>query len=354
MNNKDITDWINSGEELVIEPASVPERKPYEIITLSESPPTPTKWIIDEILPEESCLVMGAEEKTGKTWLLLYLAICISSGKKVFDAWQPRKKGNIVIYTPESGWNAKKQRLWGLCWGMGLDPVRALKSLHFIKGSIDLGNQKLLEHFVNDVKKISPVLTVFDPLICLHSGLDENSSGEMQGLLNSIRGISQCVDGMSVIVTHHLNKGNSSKSSFHGLRGSSAIGAWADGRISLSRDRENSSIRKVDIEHRDAPSPRPVGFSITCMKNYESELYEFKLNPCEINNNPNLDQKILGRIEKMIEKNNGMTRYEGASAMNMARSKFNRYFNALLDRKKVRLDAFDKMFLVRENEKMEI
>lgn len=52
---------------------------PIEIVYLNHYPPTPTKWIVNGLIPEESCIVLGAEEKTGKSWFAFLLAICICS-----------------------------------------------------------------------------------------------------------------------------------------------------------------------------------------------------------------------------------------------------------------------------------
>jgi 5S rRNA maturation endonuclease (ribonuclease M5) len=350
--SNDVADRLKSNENPFEETIPLkPEEleKQYDLITLADMKPTKTKWMIDGMIPDESCVIVGAEEKSGKTWLMFYIALCVISGRKMFDRFQVGKNGKVIIYSPESGWNAKSQRMWGLCWGMELDPQKTLTSAIFIKGKLDLSESECIESLKKDVARIKPAIIMLDPLICLHNGIDENASGEIQKLLNSIREISQCQPGMSVLVAHHLNKGHQGKSNFHGLRGSSAIGAWADGRISITRQPGGTNpIRRIDIEHRDAPSPLPIGFRIEerqCQISHDG-LPAFYLEPYEVDieKNTRLNKIVLEQVLHVVVSCRGITRYEGAAKVGISRSKFNRYFDYLKNQGKVRLDELDRMY----------
>jgi hypothetical protein len=273
------------GQELPTPGPAQKKRKGLDIIRLNDRPPIPTRWVVGGLVPEESCLVMGAEEKTGKTWLLFELAIAVACGYKVLDTWAVHKKGTVLLYSPESGMESKRARLWGLCWGLGLDPRFALENLLFIRSRLDLTKSDCIKDLTAAVAEHKPVLLIIDPLIAAHIGMDENDAGEVQSVLNTIRDLGAASPGMSTIVAHHLGKQNKERSSFHGLRGSTAIGAWADGRITLRKETdEQDATRRVDIEHRDSRSPPPVGFRILEVPPPEDApegVSGYRLEPCE-------------------------------------------------------------------------
>jgi hypothetical protein len=155
---------------------------------------------------------------------------------------------------------------------------------------------------------------------------------------------------MSVLVAHHLNKGHGGKSNFHGLRGSSAIGAWADGRISITKQTEKvDAIRRIDVEHRDAPPPFPIGFKIESFMppGAENDVHSFKLEPHDVGEkNQRIDKITIEQVMHCVTQYSGITRSEGAIKTGLQRSKFNSCFDYLKNQGKVRLDN-GKMYLHR-------
>lgn len=283
-------------------------RSPLELVYLSDRPPQPTQWLIGGLIPEESCLVLGAAQKTGKSWLAFHIALCLQTGKPVLGRWQPRRQGRVLIYSPESGWNARSQRVWGLAWGMGIeDPRVPLAGIPFIKGRIDLGEPKSFALLQQTVAAVRPALLIIDPLITAYADRDENAAGDVQPILNSARDLISFSPGMSVLVAHHLNKGAKEKGVFDGLRGSSALAAWADGLISLRKESdENDATRRVDVIHRDAASPDPIGFRIDSWPWEGQDRLAFSLVPCSApgvsgpksGRGKNTERSILGEIAR--------------------------------------------------------
>lgn len=247
-----------------------------------DTPPTPTRWLVGGLIPEESCVVLGAEEKKGKSWLAFLLAICVATGTRLLGRFEPRRTGPVLIYSPESGWNARTQRVWGLCLGLGLDPREVCRSIPFVAGRLDLATERSLADLRATIAQVEPVLLVLDPLITCYLDRDENSSGEVQPVLNGIRDLTSAAPGLSVLLAHHLGKGNRERGPFAGLRGSSALGAWSDGLISLRAESDEwDATRRLDAVHRDAPSPTPVGFRIVTVSGEEGEPDRYRLLPVE-------------------------------------------------------------------------
>src|SRR5206468_4250291 len=63
----------------------------------------PTKWIIDEILPEGAALLSG-DPKVGKSFLALQIAVAVSgSATTVFDSLPVRTKGRVLYLALDDG-----------------------------------------------------------------------------------------------------------------------------------------------------------------------------------------------------------------------------------------------------------
>jgi len=266
--------WVREEWGSSYEPSGLPVRY------LNDGPPSPTAWVVDGLIPEESCLLLGAEEKTGKSWLAFDLAVCLVAGMKLLGRWEPVRTGPVLIYSPEGSWAARKQRLWGLCWGRQLDPMKVLAHVGFISARLNLADEGSLVELRHTIRTVRPSLLIIDPLITAVIGADENEAGQMQPVLNSVRDLIEESAGMSVLVAHHLSKSHRDRSSFHSLRGSSALGAWSDGLISLRRDiDEENQSRWMSVEHRDAPSPTPSGWTLEAGE-HTGQLNWYRLEPC--------------------------------------------------------------------------
>lgn len=255
-----------------------------EIVYLNDRPPTPTSWAVSGILPTESCVIFGAEQKCGKSWLAFQLGVAMASGGKFLDTFQVHRPGRVLYYSPESGWEAKRRRLWGLCWGAGLNPAEVLGELPFLRGHLDLSADAHAAKLAQVVRELHPAVVVLDPFISVAMGVDENASGETQPVLNRIRDITTIGAGCSVVVAHHVSKAYRDRSAFHGLRGSTAMSAWADGLLSVHRSEDVwDSARRVDVEHRDDPSPAPVGYRLltTVAEGAPVGTYGYRLEPCD-------------------------------------------------------------------------
>lgn len=342
-------------------PVATTERPRIELVTLDDHPPEPTRWLVDGLLPAESCLLLASEEKCGKSFLLFHLALCLASGHRVLDRWAPVAQGRTLIYSPESGWSAKRRRLWGLAWGLGLDPRVVLSSLLFIKGRVDLAADETAAELAAVANDERPALIIVDPLIAAHLGVDENSAQEVQPVLNRLRDVCDAAPGASLIVAHHVSK-TQGRSSFHSMRGSTAVGAWSDGVLTLRRDSdEQGAPRRLEGMYRDEEAPAAAGFRIVRLvppmdAGAPAGCYAFRLDPCEppekqartASGRPfrpsKLEPEVTAKVLRLVAAETGeLTRGRGADRLDLPRSTFNRHFAHLENLGKVRVDKRGRM-----------
>ena len=340
------------GNEVFAEEPEPMVVRSYSVISFEDREPKPGQWLIPGWLPLGECVMVAGEMKTSKTWLVFLMALCVAHGKRLLGKYKPWSTGPVLIYSPESSWESKRRRMYGLCWGHEF-PHKALANIKFVDGQVNLGNSTSLARLKATVDEVKPLLLVLDPLINCAAGVDENKAGEMQALLNSLRDLSLDNPNMTTLLVHHLGKDTKGKSNFHALRGSSALGGWADGLLSVSKlENKADSIRKLSAEFRDAPSPAPLYYALVVDQAQDSQLSTFYLEPCDppadkVKPGRKLDPDLLQRSYELIRDYSGtLSKYKGADRLKVPRNKFNRYYAKLEEQGRVKLDAKGHMVLV--------
>lgn len=318
---------------------------PLPTIEWANSLPQPTQWLIRGVLPADCCAVVGAEQKTGKTWLALELALALASGGMAFDAWQAAITGKTLIYSPEGGYNAMKRRLWAMCWGNNLNPVDMGQQIRLLPGPIHVDNPIDRARLKATVAEFQPHLLILDPLISCHSGQKDENSSEIQPILQDIRSILQHAPGMSVMVVHHFNKAaKTATSMLNQLRGSNALAAWLDCAVLLTKENdEPGAVRNVNVILRDEVSPEPVGFTLVRkdMPRADEEdtpegLWSMCLDPCDPfeastagASKAQVDSRLLEEIFDTVSAADGMYAAEVARRCDCNKVRAGRYLSKL-------------------------
>lgn len=261
------------------EPGAV---RPFELVRLNDRPPRPKSWIVRGVIGEDNCILLSAAQKTGKTFFTFELAICVANGRPFFGH-TVEQRGAALFYSPESGLEDRRRRLWGLARGARLDPAHALADVVLIGERMNLGIAEHCDRLAATVRAVEPVITVVDPFVCAAAGVDENAAGEVQPILDRLR--DACAGpGRALVLAHHTNKGRD-QTMANSVRGSSAFGGWWDGFVSIRRSDPDdwACVRNVDVEQKDARSVAPWGFRIDSLP-YPAggpEAEQYRLEACD-------------------------------------------------------------------------
>ena len=70
------------------------------------------KWLIDKLIPELTCGIIGGASGVRKTWLLLDIATSVASGKKVVGNFSTLSSGNVLYVAGEE--SAQQIKISGL------------------------------------------------------------------------------------------------------------------------------------------------------------------------------------------------------------------------------------------------
>lgn len=233
----------------------------YNPVTLSDllaNPPKPPEWLVGQLFPVGSLNVIGGDSGIGKSWMTLYLALCVASGK-AFLGQLPVKQGKVLLIDEEDAMTLIHDRLKRLMKGMGLEE-KSLPVSFLISKGILVDRPESYEALMNTVREQNPDLIVIDSLVRVH-GADENATHEISKVLTQIRRMTE-VYQRTVIMTHHTRKW----SRYHStpaalLRGSTDIRAIIDSHLFMKKAKGNLVLLLHD-KSRWGPTLEPMGITM--------------------------------------------------------------------------------------------
>lgn len=191
----------------------------FKIITRSElrARPRPA-WIIDGILQGSGVVVLAGEPGLGKSFLCLDWAAHVATGR----AWCGRKvRPGRVLYVAGEGIEFFPDRVdaWEVHNRAFVDDERLL----FVEEGFSLSDPAAVGHMRRAVTEHEFDLVILDTLSQLSALESENDNAALAGVLNTARAIRQARPGTTVLIVHHVNKGERGR-----VRGASSIRGNAD------------------------------------------------------------------------------------------------------------------------------
>lgn len=187
------------------------------------------EWIIPGLRAGQVALVT-APGGTGKSYLLLEIAMSVASGTTLLSGLEAKTAGKVCLLNFEDdSFDIRQRGNAILRHFMDLDPspenlyVASMSgqtlSLLNSRGEINEEDVSWLKEQCKDMR-----LVVLDPLSHLHTA-DENSASQMSKLIQVLKGIGQ-ETGTGIIIAHHTSKAsalNGQADLQQSARGSSAL-----------------------------------------------------------------------------------------------------------------------------------
>lgn len=228
-----------------------------EIVGLPE---VPTKYLVDELIVEDTVCMLSGESGIGKTWIYLDLAVKLATGGMLFDKYKCEKVGTLIL-DKENKMTMIKTRLAMLTREENLN-------IHLTSNQDIFINDHWVDIIITTCQKLNLRLVVFDSLRRFFMG-NENDSGEINQMYRFLHKMREA--GLTVILIHHHNKGENKSP-----RGSTDLVNQLD--IHLSLEKSQNQLRMTTAKTRWFP-PAPVTVKIdTDTKTY------FKLVGCGAEN----------------------------------------------------------------------
>ena len=212
------------------------------------------RWLIAGLWSEQAVGIVGGEPKCCKSFLALDMAVAVAAGIPCLRRFVVPRQGRVLLYAAEDALHIVRRRLEGICVAAGAE-LADLDILVITVPTLRLDMEADRRSLAETVATLQPRLLILDPFVRLHR-IDENVSGEVAPLLAFLRELQRRY-GVAVLLVHHAKKGAGGMRAGQALRGSSEFHAWGDSNLYLRRDGDSEQL-SLTVEHRAAPSPRPL------------------------------------------------------------------------------------------------
>jgi len=159
----------------------------------------PIKWAVPGIIPEGS-LILAGRPKSGKSWLVLHIAVAVATGGKVLESTQVQR-GPVIYLALEDN----KRRLQRRLAVLGAESAD-LSQLHFRTEwpALNDGGFELLESLINDTQ---PRMVIVDTLgrVRQHRLREDNAYAADYAFAAEIASLANRRN-IALVAVHHTSK----------------------------------------------------------------------------------------------------------------------------------------------------
>jgi hypothetical protein len=269
--------------------------------------PEQTPWLWQGYLARGALTVLGAREKAGKSSLTWALIAALLSGRDFCG--RPTSPTPVVVLTeePPTSVAEKLER-----FGIAPDAPLSILTRADVRGRPQW--DAVVAAAGAEAERIGAGIIVIDPL-AFWAALPpdaENSAGAMTEALRPV--LELAGRGLAVLALHHVDKA-------HGeLRGSTAIGAAADIIVTLTREAEAPSRRRLEVVGRFSECPaEPVLIEL------DGDRYAALGSPREVSAEER-ERQVLGALSSEPP---GLTQKELAAATGLSQQRVAEALGAL-------------------------
>ena len=209
---------------------------------LLDLPMKKPEFLVDGFLPRGLTVLAGAS-KSGKSWLVLLLSLCISRGEPFWD--MPTHRCGVLYISLEDTLPRLQSRVYRLT--DDADPnLRFCTCCQKITDGLEEQlNMELNEH-------PDTGLIIIDTLQLIRDNAKDAKTGMYAADYETMFALKRIADnnGIGILVVHHVRKLKDKDDPFNEMSGSTAIGGGADTAICL-RKKRSSKFAMLHVTSRD-------------------------------------------------------------------------------------------------------
>lgn len=256
---------------------SMPPKRKVELIPWGALKDEPIRWLVKDVLPAASFAALYGRPGSYKSFVALYLASMIASGR---DAFGNATTQGACVYVAGEGGAGLKRRRDALLRQHGLPSDLPV---HFVKAQLNLSTSlEDMEALFSAIRaaSVAPSLIIFDTFARIFIG-DENSAKDV-GACIAILGAIQAEFNCCVCIVHH-----SAKSNDQAMRGSSALLGAVDTELhceKISPEGAKDRIGQLTItKQKDGADDVRLGYKMEIIRlsDIDTDLTSLALVPVE-------------------------------------------------------------------------
>jgi hypothetical protein len=166
------------------------------------------RWLIQGLWPADAYGVLAAQEKAGKTWAALDLAVSVATGRPWLEHFACPSSGPVLVFLGEGGERATVRRIDAIATSKGIDPDQLADRLRLcfrVPRLAAPGAGSELATIQAELQAHPAALVVLDPLYLAAAGASGANLYDMGAVLQAIQGVCQAA-GCALLVVTHWNK----------------------------------------------------------------------------------------------------------------------------------------------------
>jgi hypothetical protein len=222
-------------------------------------------WLVQDVIQRGGNGMIGAEPKTGKSFVSVDLALGLATGTHFLGFVIPIPT-RVGIVSREDDYRLTAWRMSHLMLGRGFNATEmAMISQNIYcnaRGLTDglmIDDPAQVDELIQESNNRHLEFLIFDVFNKLHCS-DENDNTQMAEIMRKLNDIQQRT-GAQLTMLHHYNKISASGRISQRLRGASSIGGWAEWMVGMTFEDEVARVVKVEFDGK-CSSAKPVYFHI--------------------------------------------------------------------------------------------
>ena len=189
-------------------PAAELAISPYAEVAARVAAAGEPRWLIQGLWPADAYGVLAAQEKAGKTWAALDLAVSVACGRPWLGHFACPTPGPVLVFLGEGGERATVRRIEAIATTKGIDPDQLADRLRLcfrVPRLAAPGAGGELAAIQAELEDHPAALVVLDPLYLAAAGASGANLYDMGAVLQAIQGVCQAA-GCALLVVTHWNK----------------------------------------------------------------------------------------------------------------------------------------------------
>lgn len=182
------------------------------------------KWWVHGLLKQSSLAILAGAGGLGKTFLALYLAVCIASGIPWFGRSVTKGK---VLYVGAEGVEDFAKRLGAISDYHNIRIEAFKDNMRFVEAGVNLSDNDSMDAFAKVLSEYEFDVIILDTFSQLTSVQNENDASQVSAVLKVKRKLRALKPGSTILTIHHAGKESGR------YRGSSAMRDNVDTLISI-------------------------------------------------------------------------------------------------------------------------
>ncbi len=223
----------------------------------------PIDYLAQSFLERGAIGFIGGEPKLGKSWLALYIALCIATGTPIFGIYAVPQRERVLYIQEEDAIGLLKRRIRLLCAWLAIPEPEDAFFRVAVRTGFKIDDPRWFKVLHKELMGFHPALVVVDVFNKVHTAeeRDQQEMTRIMGLFESLRREFAC----AIQLVHHFKKEGSegSKRGNQRLRGSSVLGSCSECSFYLSQMQDGS----LRVEHESKnPTLEPFAFRLEDVK----------------------------------------------------------------------------------------